>query len=174
MADKQHIVFVALGTNLGRRAANLRAALAAFPPTLRVLKASPVYETEPWGYADQPAFFNQVIQAETSLPPEDLLDRLKALEMRLGRQPTFRNGPRVIDLDVLLYDDLMIETGRLVVPHPGLAQRAFVLAPLADLVPDLVPPGMNLPVAELLKGVNISGVKRVMEALPALDRKSVV
>src|SRR5512138_298563 len=138
MSDQPlHTIYLALGTNLGNRAANLRAALAGLSPEVRVRRVSPVYQTEPWGYLSQPAFYNQVIEAETRLSPEELLSFLKRLEEDLGRQPTFRNGPRVIDLDVLFYGDQSVNTERLTIPHPGIALRAFVLTPLADLVPDL-------------------------------------
>jgi 2-amino-4-hydroxy-6-hydroxymethyldihydropteridine diphosphokinase len=153
-----HLVYLALGTNLGDRLANLHAAIHALPPAAQPLSASPVYETPPWGYLDQPAFLNQVIQADTDLPPLDLLDLLKRLEVRLGRQPGLRYGPRIIDLDILLYDDLQLETPALTIPHPRLAERAFVLAPLADLAPGLCPPGMSKSVSELLERVDRSGI----------------
>ncbi|NLG96171.1 MAG: dihydropteroate synthase [Chloroflexi bacterium] len=158
---QKHTVYIALGSNLGKRAANLRAALAGFAPALKVCRASPVYETEPWGFVDQPSFLNQVIEAETQLPPEKVLAFLKNLEVELGRQPTFRNGPRLIDLDLLFYDDWVFQSEALAVPHPRLAERAFVLVPLADLAPDLIHPQLNRPVRELLAGVDRSGVKAV-------------
>ncbi len=153
-----HIVYLGLGSNLGDRAANLAAARRALASQVRLLAASPVYETAPWGYTDQPDFLNQVLQAETDLDPFALLDHLKALELRLGRQPTFRYGPRSIDIDLLLYDDLVLETERLTLPHPELAKRAFVLVPLADLAPDLAHPALGQRVSELLAAVDRSGV----------------
>jgi dihydropteroate synthase/2-amino-4-hydroxy-6-hydroxymethyldihydropteridine diphosphokinase len=161
-----HVVYLALGTNLGQRAANLRHALASFSRSVRVTGVSPVYETEPWGFSDQPRFLNQVIRAETTLEPEDLLSYLKKLESILGRQPSFRNGPRLIDLDVLLYDDLVYQSSALSLPHPGLPERAFVLAPLADLAPELVHPQLGVRIDQLLARVDVSGVHRVMEKLP--------
>ena len=128
-----HPVYLALGTNLGSRMENLRAALAAFAPAVRVLAESRIYETEPWGFADQPAFLNMAVKAETDLSPQELLDFLKGLEVTLGRRPSFRNGPRLIDLDILFYGDLQLNTPGLVIPHPPLHERVFVLAPLADL-----------------------------------------
>lgn len=154
-----HLVYLALGTNLDDRPANLHAAIQALPPAVLPLSTSPVYETPPWGYLDQPAFLNQVVQAHTDLPPLDLLDLLKQLEVRLGRRPGIRYGPRLIDLDILLYDDLQLETPALTIPHPYLAERAFVLAPLADLAPDLRPPGMSLTVSEMLARVDRSGIE---------------
>ena len=154
-----HLVYLALGTNLGDRLANLASAIKALPPTVRPLAASRVYETPPWGYLDQPAFLNQVIQAQTELAPLDLLAWLKRLETDLGRQPGLRYGPRVIDLDILLYDDLQLETPDLIVPHPRLGERAFVLVPLADLAPDLRPAGMNQTVSEMLAALDRAGIE---------------
>jgi len=155
-----HTVFLSLGTNLGDRQANLEAAAAALPPGMLPEAFSPIYETAPWGYADQPAFLNQVVRAATDLPPMDLLAYLKDLETRLGRRPSFRFGPRLIDLDILIYDDLQLSTPELTLPHPRLAERAFVLAPLADLAPEWVHPHLGKSVRELLAGLDRSGVKR--------------
>jgi 2-amino-4-hydroxy-6-hydroxymethyldihydropteridine diphosphokinase len=154
-----HLVYLALGSNLGDRLGNLCLAIQALPPLVGLLSASSVYETPPWGYLDQPAFLNQVIQARTDLSPLDLLDLLKRLEERLGRLPGIRYGPRLIDLDILLYDDLQLETPTLTVPHPRLAERAFVLAPLADLAPDLIPPGASLSVRQMLERLDRSGIE---------------
>ena len=154
------MVFLALGANLGDRMANLRAALQALPPEVQPAACSAVYETPPWGYVDQPAFLNQVIQAETTLEPQALLSFLKDVEQTLGRQPNFRNGPRLIDLDILLYDDLVLNTSHLIIPHPRLAERAFVLAPLAEIAPDLPHPLLHRSMAELLSEVDASGIHR--------------
>jgi len=152
-------VYLALGTNLGDRIANLRAVISALPPFVQLLACSPVYETEPWGFADQPAFLNQAIAGETSLPPEDLLLQLKILETLLGRRSTFRYGPRQIDIDILFYDDLILETPALILPHPRLHERAFVLAPLADIAPDLLHPRLGKSVRELLAEADRTGVE---------------
>jgi 2-amino-4-hydroxy-6-hydroxymethyldihydropteridine diphosphokinase len=147
-----------LGTNLGDRLANLQAAQAALAPQVSILAASPVYETAPWGYRDQPAFLNRVVQAQTGLSPVDLLLHLKHIEVTLGRKPNFRNGPRLIDLDILFYADLVLDTPDLVIPHPRLAERAFVLIPLADLAPGLRHPVFGLTIRELLQSVDQQGV----------------
>ena len=147
-----------MGTNLGDRLANLRAAMAALAPEIKVLDESPVYETEPWGYADQPPFLNMVLRAATDLSPRGLLDRLKGIEARLGRIPSFRNGPRLIDLDLLFYEDLVLKTPALVIPHPRLHERAFVLIPLAEIAPGLVHPLLGLSVAQLVETVDRRGV----------------
>ncbi|NOY98014.1 MAG: 2-amino-4-hydroxy-6-hydroxymethyldihydropteridine diphosphokinase [Chloroflexi bacterium] len=153
-------VYLALGTNLGDRLANLRAARNALAPDVRVLAGSPVYETPPWGYADQPVFLNQVVRAETGLGPGALLTYLKKLETELGRTASFRYGPRRIDLDILFYDDLALETPALVIPHPRLHERAFVLVPLSDLAPDFRHPVLKKTVRELLKDVDTTGITR--------------
>ena len=149
-----HIVYIALGSNLGNRLSNLKNAISNFTPQMDVKKKSPVYETPPWGYADQPAFLNQVVMAETYLEPEDLLGHLKRLETVLGREPSFQNGPRLIDLDILFYDDIIVDSPPLVIPHPRLHQRAFVLVPLHDIAPDLVHPLFAKPVNEMLLDID--------------------
>ncbi|MBL8061999.1 MAG: 2-amino-4-hydroxy-6-hydroxymethyldihydropteridine diphosphokinase [Anaerolineales bacterium] len=149
-----HVVYLALGSNLGNRLANLKNAISNLTPQMDVEEKSPVYETPPWGHDDQPAFLNQVVKVETYMQPEALLGHLKRLEVVLGRKPTFQNGPRVIDLDILFYDDLVLDSPPLVVPHPRLHQRAFVLVPLNDIASDLVHPVLNRPISELLLDVD--------------------
>ncbi|MEI7845955.1 MAG: 2-amino-4-hydroxy-6-hydroxymethyldihydropteridine diphosphokinase [Chloroflexota bacterium] len=153
-----HIVYLALGTNLGERLDNLHAAVNAFAPQIRVMAQSRVYETEPWGYADQPAFLNMVVRAETQLSPQALLGVLKELEATLGRTPSFRNGPRLIDLDILFYDDIILDIPGLVIPHPRLHERTFVLVPLLDVAPDLMHPILRRTVAQIMHELNGSGV----------------
>jgi 2-amino-4-hydroxy-6-hydroxymethyldihydropteridine diphosphokinase len=155
-----HRVFLALGSNLGDRLANLQAAQQAMPPCVRLRSESPVYETPPWGYLEQPAFLNQVVEAETDLSPADLLSYLKGLEVQLGRQEAVRYGPRTIDLDILFYDELVMEAPGLSIPHPRMAERAFVLVPLTDLAPDLRHPLEGKTVQELLQQVDSSGITR--------------
>jgi len=155
------IAYLGLGSNLGDRRANLYAARTGLPPAASVLRASGIYQTEPWGYLEQPAFLNQVLEVETSLPPANLLAALKRLEAGLGRQATFRYGPRLIDLDILLYDNLVINQPDLVIPHPQLAQRAFVLVPLAELAPGLLHPVLGVTIGELKERIDLSGVKLV-------------
>ena len=155
----KHTVYIALGTNLGERSANLDSALASLPPVVNILSCSPVYETPPWGYLHQSSFLNQVVKCETHLTPEELLDYLKAIEKRLGRKPTFLYGPRTIDLDILFFDDMVFETPSLIIPHPRLEERAFVLVPLADLDSDMKHPVSRKSIIELLESVDISGVE---------------
>jgi 2-amino-4-hydroxy-6-hydroxymethyldihydropteridine diphosphokinase len=156
-----HIVYLALGSNLGDRLANLREAIAAMPPDVVVLQQSRVYETPPWGYADQPAFLNMALKSETALSPLDLLKYLKRLESALGRTPTFHYGPRKIDLDILFYDDLVMETPELVVPHPRLHERAFVLVPLADVAAEFVHPILKQTINEQLQQVDSDEIRLV-------------
>ncbi len=153
-------IYLALGTNLGDRPANLRAAIDGLPPAVSSIVESPVYETPPWGVTDQPDFLNMVIQGETSLSPRKLLAHLKHLESALGRLPSVRYGPRLIDIDLLFYAERILETPELILPHPRLHERAFVLVPLADLAPDFVHPVLGKTVRELLAGVDTKGIHR--------------
>ncbi|MCQ3938193.1 MAG: 2-amino-4-hydroxy-6-hydroxymethyldihydropteridine diphosphokinase [Chloroflexi bacterium] len=149
-----HIVYLALGSNLGNRLSNLKNAVSNLTPQMEVKRKSPVYETPPWGYADQPPFLNQVVMTETYLEPEALLGHLKRLEVVLGREPSFENGPRAIDMDILFYDNVIINSPQLVIPHPRLHQRAFVLVPLNDIAPDLVHPLLGKSVSEMMLDVD--------------------
>jgi 2-amino-4-hydroxy-6-hydroxymethyldihydropteridine diphosphokinase len=161
-----HLVYLALGTNLGDRPANLRRALDGLAPMVTLLTRSRVYETPPWGYTDQAPFLNQVVEAGTRLPPRSLLAYLKNLESSLGRRPTFRNGPRLIDLDILFYDDLVLDAPGITIPHPRLHERAFVLVPLAELAPGLVHPRLGDTVQEMLARVDAAGVTPLAEESP--------
>lgn len=150
----EHTVYLALGSNLGNRLSNLKNAISNLTPQMDVKKKSPVYETPPWGVANQPPFLNQCVMALTYLQPEDLLSHLKRLETVLGREPSFENGPRLIDIDILFYDDEIMDAPPLIIPHPRLHSRGFVLVPLNDIVPDLVHPVLGKPVSELLLDVD--------------------
>ncbi|MFL5629027.1 MAG: 2-amino-4-hydroxy-6-hydroxymethyldihydropteridine diphosphokinase, partial [Ktedonobacteraceae bacterium] len=122
---------------------------------------SSIYETEPVGYADQPCFLNIVCSGKTSLPAQDFLVQAKAIETSLGRQVTFRNGPRPIDIDILFYDDLNTTQSELTIPHPRMAERAFVLVPLAEIAPDKIDPRSGRTVRELLNSVSQDGVTKI-------------
>lgn len=156
-----HTVIIGLGTNQGERMVNLASACRSLPPKVQVKQLSPIYETRPWGFTDQPNFLNQVVIAQTELTPSDLLAYLKQLEVSLGRIPTFRNGPRVIDLDILFYDDLIYESPTLSIPHPGVTNRAFVLAPLVDIAPDFSHPVSGKTMRELFVEVDSRDVKKI-------------
>lgn len=157
----EHIVYLALGTNLGNRAANLKEAIAALSPQMEVKARSKVYETPPWGYAEQAKFLNQVVKVQTYVAPEPLLKHLKRLEVALGRKPTFQYGPRKIDIDILFYDDLILETPALTIPHPHVHERGFVLLPLMDIAPELVHPVQGKTVRDLLAGCDLGGIVQI-------------
>jgi len=153
-----HRVYLSLGTNMGDRRQHLRQAVDGLRGLGNVAACSEVYETEPWGYLEQDKFFNMVVSLETNLEPLPLLKDLKELEKQIGREPGVRYGPRVIDLDILCYDDLQMNTPELTIPHPQLAGRAFVLVPLAELNADLIIPGLNVTVARLLQVIGSAGI----------------
>lgn len=139
--------YIALGSNLGEREKNLASAREALARGgVKILRASSIYETEPWGPAPQGRYLNQVVRAETALAPEALLAFLLDTERALGRDRSRgeRFGPRVIDLDILLYDERKIETPDLQVPHPRMMERAFVLVPLAEIAPELAVRGVRV------------------------------
>lgn len=129
--------FVGFGTNMGDRNDNICAALESLNliPNTQVISVSQIYETKPWGYLNQPNFLNGVAEVETSLSPSALLGALLGIEAAMGRIRTIKNGPRVIDLDLLMYDNIHLITDELVLPHPRMMERAFVLKPLIDLNP---------------------------------------
>jgi len=161
-----HVTYLSLGSNLGDRALNLHNAITFLSSKVQSVIQSSIYETEPWGYTDQPAFLNQVIKADTTLEPFDLLTFLKETEVSMGRQETFRFGPRLIDLDILFYDDLVLDTPRLTIPHPRITERAFVLIPLAEIAPDLRHPIFNKTIQVLKTTVDPSSIELFQSAIP--------
>jgi 2-amino-4-hydroxy-6-hydroxymethyldihydropteridine diphosphokinase len=158
------IVYLSLGSNIGDRRANLQEAISLLAPSAHVLRVSPTYETEPVDYTDQAWFLNLVVEAETALSPTRLLSRLAAIERALGRVRTIPKGPRTIDIDLLLYGDVAVDTTRLQVPHPRMAARRFVLAPLADLAPDLRHPLTRQTVSEMLQAAPPQSIRLYPEA----------
>lgn len=155
-------VYLALGSNVGDRMGNLTAALEQLGASgVRVLRVSSVYETEPVGFAAQQWFYNLVVEAETDLFPMQLLARIGKIEHALGRVRTVRNGPRTLDIDILLYGRAMVRTKQLEIPHPRMAERRFVLAPLAELAPELRHPVTHQPVRALLEAAPDQTVRRL-------------
>ncbi len=154
--------YIALGANLGDPAATVNAAFTALGdlPQTRRVAVSALYRTAPVGITEQPEFVNAAALVETTLAPEELLDALLAIEQQFGRVRAERNGPRTLDLDLLLYDEQVISTPRLTLPHPRLHLRAFVLYPLADLAPDLQLPGRGT-LAAWLPAVANQGICRL-------------
>ena len=152
--------YLGLGGNLGDRAAALREALTKLEAAgIRITALSSVYETEPVGLRDQPCFLNMVCAIETDQTPFDLLVTLQNIESAMGRVRTVRWGPRIIDLDILLYDEITLNTPYLTIPHPRMIERAFVLRPLAEISPDLIHPGMGLTIETLVQ--HLSGPERI-------------
>jgi 2-amino-4-hydroxy-6-hydroxymethyldihydropteridine diphosphokinase len=162
----KHHVFLGIGTNLGDRPANLQKAIATLQRVIQVEQTSKVYETPPWGFADQPAFLNQVLSATTRLGPFELLAEIKTIETEIGRTPTFRYGPRLIDIDILFFDDLVLDEERLTIPHPHLTERAFVMVPLNEIAPQHVHPRLQRTIQDLMPEVDISDVKLYENSSP--------
>lgn len=147
----QSEVYLGIGSNVGDRVANLSAALTCLASHMDVATVSSVYETEPVGFADQEPFMNLVCRASTNLSPRELLTITKGIEVQLGRAPTFKNGPRTIDIDILLCGDLCLRSEDLVIPHPRMPERSFVLVPLAEIAPDVLHPALHKTVRLLLE-----------------------
>lgn len=146
------IVHIGIGSNLGNRQENCFDAIRRLEQRgLFVLKRSSVIETAPWGVTDQPHFINMAIEAETDLSPEELLHLLKNIEISMGRVKTGHWGPRIIDLDILFYDDLIIDSDELKIPHPYLHERDFVLRPLLEIAPEKIHPALKKKISELIR-----------------------
>lgn len=146
------VAYISLGSNLGKRESNCFQAIDLITSNTGTVESiSSLYETKPWGVVKQPAFINMALKLVTSLKPFELLGELKKIEQALGREKTFRWGPRVIDLDILFYDDLIFCTSELVIPHPDVPQRLFVLKPMVEIAPHLVHPQLKKTIHELYK-----------------------
>ncbi|MBU6158208.1 MAG: 2-amino-4-hydroxy-6-hydroxymethyldihydropteridine diphosphokinase [Bacteroidetes bacterium] len=164
---RYHKAYIQTGSNLGNRFQQLETvlhSLVTIPAT--ILKASSIYETAPWGLTEQPPFLNQVLQIETLLEPSALMDALLSIEQQMGRIRGEKMGPRIIDLDILLYDDLVIQTASLQIPHPLMSTRRFVLEPLCEINPDLLHPVHKQTIATLLNNCSDTLPVRKMTRQP--------
>ena len=145
------IAYIGIGSNLGNREENCQKAIALLiKKNIKITKRSSLYEIEPWGVKEQPRFINMAVEIETNLEPAELLKVIKEIENSMGRREGIRWGPRVIDLDVLLYDDLILKTGELEIPHPAIKDREFVLKPLSEIAPDKIHPILKKSIKTLL------------------------
>lgn len=152
------IAYIGIGSNLGNRQKNCCRAIELIEKRgIVVKKKSSMYETEPWGLTDQPLFINMALEVETELEPYHLLKTLKDIEKEIGRGETFKWGPRIIDLDILLFDDLFLRDNSLKIPHPFIQERDFVLKPLCDIAPEKIHPLLKVRICDLLKELEKQG-----------------
>jgi len=149
------IAYIGIGSNLGNRQKNcLRAIELLQKKDIIVTKRSSLYETEPWGVKDQPRFINMAVEIDTSLEPKELLKILKNIEKELGREKSSKWGPRIIDLDILLFDDIILNKDNLKIPHPLMHERDFVLRPLCEIAPDIYHPLLKMSMHELMQKIH--------------------
>lgn len=147
-----HRVFLSIGSNLGQKDKNCYLAIDKLKENgLIITQVSPLYITEPWGYVSQPKFANIVVEALTEFEPLELLHLIKKIEKQMGRKKTFRYGPRVIDIDIIFFDDIVFNSDDLKIPHPEMHKRFFVLKPLCDIAPDVLHPVLKKSVKQLLE-----------------------
>lgn len=151
-------ILLGLGSNLGDRFNNLNSAIEAFTPEIMVQTISPTYETQPLYVTQQPDFLNLLVRANTTLSPTNLLVSIKTLETELGRKPSVRFGPRVIDVDIIDYNSQILNLENLITPHPRMHERLFVLKPLIDIVPNWIHPRTGKTVQQLIEGVSNPGL----------------
>lgn len=154
-------IYLGFGSNVGNKRKFINGALSALSGGVKIQSASSFYRTEPWGNRDQPAFYNLCAKGTTTLSPKELLAFIKSVEAKLGRTHREKWGPREIDIDLLFYDSEIIKSPRLEVPHPHIAERAFVLVPLKEIAPDLVHPELKKTIAELSAVVDAGGAEKV-------------
>jgi len=165
---KTEKTYLGIGSNLGKRGENLKKAMLNLERWgIKILRASSIYETEPVGYANQPWFYNMAVWVETGLSPEELLKAISAIELAMGRQRTglnggepVLNGPRPIDIDILLYGEKSVEMPGLIIPHPRMEMRNFVLVPMVEIAPELVHPLLKKSMKELLNGCGDKAIVR--------------
>jgi len=149
-----------LGTNLGNLKENLQRAIREMAKDdIKILKQSKIYKTKPWGKKDQPDFLNLALEVESTLTPQELLNRLKAIEEGMKRQKTEKWGPRIIDIDILFYENQIINEPDLTIPHPQFYNRLFAIIPMAEIAPDFIPPNSTKKIKELITGVSGEGIE---------------
>ncbi|WP_297453462.1 2-amino-4-hydroxy-6-hydroxymethyldihydropteridine diphosphokinase [Persephonella sp.] len=153
-------IFLALGSNIGNRQENINQAIRFLSKEITDIKRAPIYESKAVGYEDQPDFLNTVISGYTDLSPEELLNFVKKVEKQTGRIKRFRWGPREIDIDIIFYGNLVIEKDNLIIPHPRIQERDFVLKPLCDLEPEFIHPVLKKTVLELLNNLKEKSIIR--------------
>ncbi|HLG23706.1 MAG TPA: 2-amino-4-hydroxy-6-hydroxymethyldihydropteridine diphosphokinase [Candidatus Nanoarchaeia archaeon] len=143
--------FIGVGSNLGDKEQNIKKAVSEIKKISKTIKLSSLYKTEPVGFKEQDWFLNCALEIETKLAPADLLKSLKEIEKKMGREKTFKNGPRIIDLDMLFYGNTVLKNKTLKIPHPKIRERKFVLVPLNEIAPDFIHPKLKKKVNDLLK-----------------------
>ncbi|KAA3658456.1 MAG: 2-amino-4-hydroxy-6-hydroxymethyldihydropteridine diphosphokinase [Chloroflexi bacterium] len=165
-------IFLGMGTNLGDRQQNLQRAVDGLAAGMTITAVSQLYETPPWGVDEQPAFFNMCLAANTMQTPDQLLPFIKNLEKKIGRTPTYHWGPRLIDIDILFYNNDIIIEPDLTVPHLHMANRAFVLAPLADIALDFLHPQTGKSVEQMLDAVDKMGIRPLPNTTSRIPSKA--
>jgi 2-amino-4-hydroxy-6-hydroxymethyldihydropteridine diphosphokinase len=153
-------VYLSLGSNVGDREQNLRDAISRLGPVGRVVSVSSFYETEPVEVTEQPWFVNCAVEVETAKTPQEVMAILLGIEEKMGRRRSGKKGPRAIDMDILLFDDMVVDAPTLSIPHPAMRERRFVLEPLAEIAPGARHPGLKRTVRELLDGLPAGQVVR--------------
>jgi len=154
MEKQDFKIILALGANTGNKFASIQHAIELLEEKIKITKQASVYETKPWGYEDQDFFLNTALVGITKLNPAELLQFIKEVELKVGRQKRFVNGPREIDIDILFYDDLILKTPELTIPHERLHERDFVLVPVIDIEPNLIHPELNKSMTDLLNKIS--------------------
>jgi 2-amino-4-hydroxy-6-hydroxymethyldihydropteridine diphosphokinase len=161
-----NLVYLSLGSNLGDRQVQLQDALAKLAAVGRVVATSSFYETEPVEFTQQPWFLNCAIALETNKTPEQLMAAILRIEEEMGRRRVQKKGPRAIDIDILLFDDTIVDSKELTIPHPAMHQRRFVLEPLAEIAPELVHPVLKKTIGELLDSLPPGQVVKRLKPKP--------
>lgn len=154
-------IYLGLGSNIGETKKNIESALALLGEKVNILKSSSYYQTEPIGFKDQPWFLNMVVKGETDLNPYELLDFTQSIEKEMRRVKTILNGPRIIDIDILMYDDIKIKSDRLTIPHPRMHERAFVMIPIFEIAPKLTI--NNKSIEDIIKKLKGQEIKKLEE-----------